>query len=61
MLTCSQATRLNHFGSNPYGMTAGPLEEGALNAVGLMLLGKDGESGTHTQLKGESDYETVPW
>ncbi|KAK8113109.1 Short-chain dehydrogenase/reductase ATR10 [Apiospora sp. TS-2023a] len=56
-----RATRLNHFGSNSHGVTPGPLEEGAVNAVRLMLLGKDGESGTHTQLKGTSDYETVPW
>ncbi|KAK7935073.1 hypothetical protein PG985_000568 [Apiospora marii] len=56
-----RATKLNHFGSNSYGVTPGPLEEGAVNAVRLMLSGKDGESGTHTQLKGKSDYETVPW
>ncbi|KAK7967345.1 uncharacterized protein PG986_001622 [Apiospora aurea] len=56
-----RATKLNHFGENPYGQVPGPLEEGAVNAVRLMLLGKDGESGTHTQLKGEVDYETVPW
>ncbi|KAK8058638.1 Short-chain dehydrogenase/reductase ATR10 [Apiospora phragmitis] len=56
-----RATKLNHFGHNPYGQVPGPLEEGPVNAVRLMLLGKDGESGTHTQFKGEADYETVPW
>ncbi|KAK6833785.1 dehydrogenase-like protein [Apiospora arundinis] len=56
-----RATRLNHFGKNSFGSVPGPLEEGAVNAVRLMLLGKDGESGTHTQLKGQAAYETVPW
>ena len=43
-------------------MKPGKLENGALNAVRLALLDKDGETGTYTQYNEETDeYATLPW
>lgn len=43
-------------------MTPGPLELGARNAVRLSLLGKDGESGTHTEWHDDEEkWQAVPW
>ena len=56
-----KATRLNHFGAAAAGHKPGPLDEGAINAVRLSLLGTDGESGTFTRLEGKDGYVTVPW
>lgn len=55
-----QATGLNDFGKGET-ESPGPVEQGAINAVRLSLLGKDGESGTHTQMQGESGVRNLPW
>ena len=58
-----QATALNNFGEGGPPSGAGKLEDGAVNAVRLTLLGKDGESGTHTEMPGGEGTEAnvVPW
>ncbi|KAK7742361.1 hypothetical protein SLS53_004506 [Cytospora paraplurivora] len=66
-----RATKINNYGKDS-SETPGPVSEGALNAVRLTLIGKDGESGTHTMLQAsQDDYSktiqgkdsvvTVPW
>ncbi|KAK2601317.1 hypothetical protein N8I77_010775 [Diaporthe amygdali] len=66
-----RATKINNYGAG-VNETPGPISEGASNAVRLSLLGKDGESGTHTMLQasqdeysktmaGEGKVVTVPW
>lgn len=61
VVACSQATRINHFGAVAAGLEAGPLDEGAVNAVRLSLLGTDGESGTFTRLEGKDGFVPVSW
>ncbi|EMC99807.1 hypothetical protein BAUCODRAFT_351380 [Baudoinia panamericana UAMH 10762] len=59
-----RATALNDFGTAgvPSWLKAGGVEGGARNAIRLTLLGKDGESGTHTHWKDEEDkWENIPW
>ncbi|KAI1845501.1 hypothetical protein JX265_011611 [Neoarthrinium moseri] len=56
-----RATNLNNFGQGSGGAKPGPVDEGAINAVRLSLLGKDGESGTYTQLEGTDGWRTVGW
>ncbi|ROW03621.1 hypothetical protein VPNG_07144 [Cytospora leucostoma] len=66
-----RATKINNYGKGS-GETPGPVSEGAVNAVRLTLIGKDGESGTHTMLQasqdeysktmqGKDSVVTVPW
>ncbi|KAI3400740.1 hypothetical protein diail_1949 [Diaporthe ilicicola] len=66
-----KATKINNYGAG-VNETPGPISEGASNAVRLTLLGKDGESGTHTMLQASQDeysktmegkdtIVTVPW
>ncbi|KAI7097881.1 hypothetical protein KC339_g9372 [Hortaea werneckii] len=57
-----RSTALNGFAKgNAHGMTPGPLELGARNAVRLSLLGKDGESGTHTEWHDDEEkWQAVP-
>lgn len=58
----SQATALNNYGGAESTIKPGNLEDGAVNAVRLTLLGKDGESGTCTQRNdGTGEISTVPW
>lgn len=67
----AQATKINNYGEG-VNETPGPVSEGASNAVRLTLLGKDGESGTHTMIQASQDeysktmegkdkVVTVPW
>ncbi|RMY64229.1 hypothetical protein D0863_09970 [Hortaea werneckii] len=58
-----RSTALNNFAKgNAHGMTPGPLELGARNAVRLSLLEKDGESGTHTEWPDDEEkWQAVPW
>lgn len=67
----AQATKINNYGKG-VNETPGPVSEGASNAVRLTLLGKDGESGTHTMIQasqdeysktmeGKDNIVTVPW
>ncbi|KAK3705885.1 hypothetical protein LTR37_013038 [Vermiconidia calcicola] len=59
-----RATNSNNFGkAGSAPPTPGRLEDGALNAVRLTLLGKeDGESGTHTSRDDKTgEISTVPW
>lgn len=60
-LALLQVTRLNHFGANFPALRPSPLEEGAVDAVRLSLLGKDGESGTYTRLEGKDGYAAISW
>ncbi|KAK6854987.1 hypothetical protein PG995_008519 [Apiospora arundinis] len=66
-----RATKLTNYGKGST-ETPGPIAEGAVNAVRLSLLGKNGESGTHTMIQakqdeysqtmtGKDDVVTVPW
>ena len=58
-----RATALNNFGGGaPAGLRPGKLEEGAVNAVRLTLLDKDGETGTYTQRNDETGaIQVLPW
>ncbi|KAK8015421.1 hypothetical protein PG990_008717 [Apiospora arundinis] len=66
-----RSTKLTNYGKGST-ETPGPIAEGAINAVRLSLLGKNGESGTHTMIQakqdeysqtmtGKDDVVTVPW
>ena len=56
-----RATNLNDYGGENSAF-AGKLEDGALNAVRLTLLRKDGETATFTQRNDETgEIKTLPW
>jgi NAD(P)-dependent dehydrogenase (short-subunit alcohol dehydrogenase family) len=56
-----RATNLNNYGESTNN-APGKLEDGALNAVRLTLLEKDGETGTFTQRNDETgEIRTLPW
>lgn len=54
---------MNNFGQGGnFNSQPGTLEDGALNAVRLTLLDKDGESGTFTSRNDATgETQTVPW
>jgi hypothetical protein len=53
---------MNDFGRAVKSSTPGNLEDGALNAVRLSLLGKDGESGTYTaRIDSTGEITQTPW
>ncbi|TKA74610.1 hypothetical protein B0A55_05443 [Friedmanniomyces simplex] len=58
-----RGTAINDFGSHAGpGHKPGPIELGARNAVRLTLLGKDGDSGTHTDWRDDAEeWSAVPW
>ena len=52
---------MNNFGQGG-SLVPGRIEDGANNAVRLVLLGKDGESGTHTEMDDiTGEIRIVPW
>ncbi|CAK1357078.1 unnamed protein product [Cercospora beticola] len=56
-----RATALNNFGQGG-SFAPGKIEDGANNAVRLSLLGKDGESGTFTEMDDQtSEVRVVTW
>lgn len=56
-----RATALNSFGTVTKNIP-GKMEDGAVNAVRLSLLGKEGETGTLTQRNDETgEVRTLPW
>lgn len=59
-----RATALNNFGESALTqkIVPGKLEDGAVNAVRLTLLAKDGETGTFTQRDDVTgEIKTLPW
>ena len=61
VLPFMQATALNNFGQGG-SFAPGKIEDGAKNAVRLSLLGKDGESGTFTEMDDQTgEVRVVPW
>ncbi|KAF2168518.1 hypothetical protein M409DRAFT_53180 [Zasmidium cellare ATCC 36951] len=58
-----RATNLNNYGQGaPPNHKPGELAKGAINAVRLTLLGKDGESGTYTDMDDATgEVRTVAW
>lgn len=52
---------MNVGGKPPSGPQPGAVDEGALNAVRLTLLDKQGETGTHTEYDEREGYKSVPW
>ena len=56
-----RATAINNYGGTTTA-TPGKLEDGAVNAVRLAALGKDGETATFTQRDDETgEIRTLPW
>lgn len=59
----AQATNLNNYGQGaPPNYHPGETAKGANNAVRLTLLGKDGESGTYTNMDDATgEVRTIGW